>query len=282
MNFSNEKYKIGLYNLINSKIVNFHSKSDCFYLLINNVDSKDLDNLLNLMVDFSDLPKEECYKLLQNQKIPYALKDKFLNLAYKCLDLGNPLGNNLVNGFNTSNYLAHSLEVARLSETLASKMGLDSDKAFRMGLLHDYGRKYEQNFKHVIIGFEKLYDLGYFEEAIGALTHSYINGKTYAIFEPITNKPIKNDISEFLRNYEYTDYDRILNLADLMASANGVLEPRLRIKDIETRRQISKEQKEYFLNEVVKLINYTLKKIGEEENLEDFNDASLKIYKKIK
>ncbi len=282
MNFSDEKYKIGLYNLINSKIVNVHDKTDCFYLLISNVDSKDLDNLLNLMVDFSDLSKEECYKLLQNKKIPYALKNKFLELAYRCLDLGMPLGNNLVNGFNTSNYLAHSLEVARVSSNIANKMGLDSDKAFRMGLLHDYGRKYEQNFKHVIIGFEKLYDLGYFEEAIGALTHSYINGNTYAIFEPLNKEALECDIYKFLKTYEYTDYDRILNLADLMASANGVLEPRLRIEDIETRRKITKEQKEYFLNELVKLINYTLKMIGEEENIEDFNEASIKIYKKIK
>ena len=161
-------------------------------------------------------------------------------------------------------------------------MGFDSDKAFRMGLLHDYGRKYEQNFKHVIIGFEKLYDLGYFEEAIGALTHSYINGNTYAIFEPLSKELLECDIYKFLEIYEYTDYDRILNLADLMASANGVLEPRLRIEDIETRRKITKEQKEYFLNELVKLINYILKMIGEKENIEDFNTASLKIYKKIR
>ncbi len=297
MNFSDEKYRIGLNDLLNSNIVNIHDKVDCFYELINGIDKRDLDNLIKFMVDFSELTEDECYKLLQNKKIPYSLKYKFMELAYKCLDLNMPLGNNVTKeGFNTSSYLAHSLEVARVCQELASKMNLDSDKAFRMGMLHDYGRKYKQNFDHVRIGFEKLYDLGYFEEAIGALTHSYINGKTFAIFESnlkykldennksilLDKELIKSDIYQFLQTYKYTDYDRILNLADLMATANGVLEPKLRIEDIETRRKISKEQKEYFLSELVNLINYILKRMGNEENIKDFKEASLKIYKKIR
>ena len=54
------------------------------------------------------------------------------------------------------NALAHSLEVARLSKSLAAEMGGDEKLALRAGLLHDIGKALTQDFdgNHVDLGAE--------------------------------------------------------------------------------------------------------------------------------
>lgn len=54
------------------------------------------------------------------------------------------------------NLLQHSREVARLSATLASELGLNSKLAKRAGLLHDIGKVYpdEPDLPHAILGME--------------------------------------------------------------------------------------------------------------------------------
>ena len=61
-------------------------------------------------------------------------------------------------------------------EILASKLNLDSELAFNYGLLHDYGRKYHHDFRHVTSGFHELKNI---PESRATLTHSFINGGNY-------------------------------------------------------------------------------------------------------
>ena len=55
------------------------------------------------------------------------------------------------------------------------------------GLLHDYGRRKDQNFNHVIEGFQSLVDLNLNNEAIVCLTHSFLNGGRCCNNEPAIN-----------------------------------------------------------------------------------------------
>lgn len=302
MNFSDEKYIKGLNQLKERDIVNMHNKFDCFYQLIEGIEPDVLDNLMQRMQLNSNqsLTKEECYNLLQNKAISDSKKEEILRLAYQCLDENIPLGNSLNEfGINKSNWLAHSLQVAKLCSIIAKKCGLDDEKAFRLGILHDYGRKYDHGIKHIMIGFEKLFDLGYYEESIACLTHSFLNVNILAIYAPSNSYVIDenknaipvddsithNDMYRFLSTYSYSDYDRILNIADLMATEEGIVAPKERILDIEKRRGMKLEQskREFFLLQLFDTIVWCLNKMNVDirKTTMDFEKASDTIYEAI-
>ena len=284
MNFSDVRYKEGLnYLLSMQQEKSYHSIYECFFQLIDGIDKDSLSNLITMMLNDDSinidqtLTASDCYQMLQNKNIDDSYKITIIELAYQCMDSGIHLGSKVNEyGINTSDWIEHSLQEARLCSIMASKCGLDSDKAFKLGLLHDYGRKYDHSFRHPIIGFEKLYDLGYYEEAIGSLTHSFLNGNIFACYSPsklytvdnnlnaipINNEITNNDMYTFLEKYQYTDYDRILNLADLMATSKKVVSPEERILDIESRRKMEGKQREFFLNQLSQSIIWYLNKMG--------------------
>ena len=130
--------------------------------------------------------------------------------------------------------------------------------------MHDYGRKFDHDFSHTIKGFEELVDLGWYNEAISCLTHSFLNGGRCCNNEQAIegfyvndngnphfndNTP-KDDVTLFLENYRFGEYDVILNIADLMATDKGILPPHKRIADIATRRIIDPTNRAYFLAEL--------------------------------
>lgn len=60
--------------------------------------------------------------------------------------------------------MQHSIRVATCAEKIAKKCGLDSEKSFVLGLLHDIGRKFGvTHFAHVVDGYKYLMNLGYNE-----------------------------------------------------------------------------------------------------------------------
>jgi len=65
----------------------------------------------------------------------------------------------------------------------------------------------------------------------------------------------KDDITTFLENYSYTEYDIILNIADLMATSENILEPIDRLEDIKKRRTIDPTNRVYFLIELINMLN---------------------------
>ena len=181
---------------------------------------------------------------------------------------------------------------------MAKKANLDTDKAFKMGLLHDYGRKYNHSGLHITLGFKKLFSLGYITESIGCLTHSFLNDNYFACYNPTDEYKVNDDLNiiyikesvkenelyKFLSTYTYTDYDRILNLADLMTSANGVITPEKRIIDIEKRRKMTDNKRKFFIKELSETIYWYLKKINipdELISLNDFESLSNILYKSI-
>lgn len=271
-----------------------HSVEDAMFLLIEGVNREDLSNLCELIKQHYkneetsiELSTEECYKLTQgmsiNDKVEFneEVENIIYNLAYKCIESGKTLGNKTImdGKINTSDWIGHSLFEGKLAGQLAKKSGLDVARATKLGILHDYGRKTIQNFDHVIRGYEALSDKGWDAEAIGCLTHSFLAGGRCASNEsaqegfyvddegtPCWKEGApKDDLTVFLENYNYTKYDIILNIADLMATSYGIVSPSERIADIATRRKkFDPANRAYFLAELTNKLTEMLEDIGGE------------------
>lgn len=283
--FSNEEYRRKA--LKTNKIEKTkHSVGEAFLLLVKDLSQEDLSNLLESMQKYfapKKLTIEDCYKLTQGENVSELevnenLKNTMVDLAYQCIENGKTLGEKTINDgkINTSSWLSHVLYEGKLAKELAMKLGVDPVTAQIQGILHDYGRKATHSFEHVTKGYEKLVDEGWENEAVSALTHSFLNGGRCASNEsaeegfyvdeegnPAWKDGIeKDDITLFLENYKYSKYDDILNVADLMATSDGIVSPYDRIQDIATRRTLDTTNRGYFLAEFTNKLVEFLKESG--------------------
>ena len=80
-------------------------------------------------------------------------------------------------GHNPGPWGNHSRIVAHCAEKIADACeGLDPEKAYILGLLHDIGRKFgTRHLGHVSDGYTCMMALGYEEAAKICLTHSFNN-----------------------------------------------------------------------------------------------------------
>ena len=137
---------------------------------------------------------------------------------------------------NPGPWVQHSICVAECAEKIAIKCGMDSEKAFVMGLLHDIGRKFGvTHLAHVLDGYNYLMSLGYQEQAKICLTHSFAIKR---IEDYIGNHDIsqqdKDKLTQILNNCEYDDYDLLIQLCDTLAGVE-VMEMSKRMDDVERR-----------------------------------------------
>ena len=132
----------------------------------------------------------------------------------------------------------HSIVAAECAYKIAEQCaGMDPNKAYILGLLHDIGRREGVTFiAHVIDGYRYLLGLGYDEAARICITHSFL-------IKDISDYIGKIDISEtdaamlmqLLAGYDYDDYDLLIQLCDSIALPSGSVPIEARIADV-TRR----------------------------------------------
>ena len=277
LNFKENKYlELALNIEFNEE--NIIEPYNAFFLLINNYDYESLNNLCTFISKHYEITDEESYKLTQNLDLDKEKKQTIFNIANTCINNKIPLGTKLVcnNKFIATSWISHCMNVGTVSSNLASLLGIKQNVALTLGLLQDYGRKINQSFNHVIEGFQSLVDLNLNNEAIVCLTHSFLNGGRCCNNEPAINgfyvdeegnpnfyeDTKKDDLTIFLENYKYTDYDLILNIADLMATSDEIVSPYERIEDIKTRRTIDPTNRAYFLAELTNTLIDLLKRIN--------------------
>ena len=276
--FSNDEYRkkaLSTLNVEKSK----HTVGDAFLLITKDLPKEDLSNLISIMEKELNLPLDICYKMTQNEvSVNDITKSKIVELAYKCIESGKTLGEKTINNckINTSSWISHVLYEGKLAREFAIKLGVDPATAQIQGILHDYGRKITHSFEHVTKGYEKLIDERWEKEAISCLTHSFLNGGRCAsneqaeegFFVDENGNPCwkdgtdKDDITIFLENYKYSTYDKVLNIADLMATSQGIVSPYDRIADIATRRKLDSTNRGYFLAEFSNTLVDILEKTG--------------------
>ncbi len=132
----------------------------------------------------------------------------------------------------------HCLTAAHCAEKIANAcQGMDGERAYVLGLLHDIGRKFGvRHLGHVADGYTYMKSLGYDEAAKICLTHSF-NSRT--LKEYIGKIDVSSEelamITEELAKTVYDDYDRLIQLCDALAGADGVLDIEARMNDVKQR-----------------------------------------------
>lgn len=143
----------------------------------------------------------------------------------------------IANEMNPGGWTEHCFNVGEAAKIIARHAGLDAEKAFVCGLLHDIGRREGvMKMRHTIEGYNFCMSKGWDEVARICLTHSF----------PI--RDIKKDIApaditeeqyafvdKYIQETEYDDYDKLIILCDSLATAFGFCTLDVRFVDT-TRR----------------------------------------------
>jgi len=141
---------------------------------------------------------------------------------------------------NPGPWLDHSKIVAKTAKIIAQECSLDINKAYTLGLLHDIGR-YEgvTGLRHTIAGYNLMIQKGYEYNARICLTHSFpIKDLDSAIIKNDCSKDEVEIIEHQLKNYEYNDYDKLIQLCDSICMAEGVCILEVRLIDVVRRYNV--------------------------------------------
>ena len=131
----------------------------------------------------------------------------------------------------------HSYVTAHCAQRIAQAVGMDGEKAYVLGLLHDIGRKFGvYHMPHIYNGYHYLLELGYPEAARICLTHSFSTPdfRTYIGQYDVTDAQ-KEELRTLLAACEYDDYDRLIQLCDCLAGSTGVVDMEERMEDVKHR-----------------------------------------------
>lgn len=131
----------------------------------------------------------------------------------------------------------HSRVAAQAAQKIALACGMDGEKAYVLGLLHDIGRRFGvSHFRHVWDGYCFLNELGYDEPARICLTHSFSGiGRDEYIGSFDVPPEVEDKVFELLENIVFDDYDRLIQLCDSLAMPQGVVDMDVRMDDVARR-----------------------------------------------
>ena len=137
----------------------------------------------------------------------------------------------------------HYKNVAYIASSIAKKSNLDSEKAYILGLLHDYGEYIEDTIKgtfHGTSGYDEMMKKGYDEVAKICLTHSFFD-------QNINPNDYSYNPSEILRagniikTLNFDDYDKLIQLSDLMGAGDCITNIEDRLNKLAVKYNIRKE-----------------------------------------
>lgn len=163
-----------------------------------------------------------------------------------------------------STFRKHCLLVADIAETIAEKSGMDSLKAYVFGLLHDSGRYKDEraeNTFHSVEGFYYLMKLNLPECARISITHSFyqkdFNPETYVYSENLLQQ-----CRQYLKEIEYNDYDKLIQLSDILNDMGRMCTIEYRFLSISKRYDVPLNKFTVSMQELRKIKAYFDNKCG--------------------
>ena len=138
----------------------------------------------------------------------------------------------LARSLNDGPWIEHSFNTGLACRYIAGRHpGLDADKAYALGALHDIGRRVGiVSTRHGLEGYRYALSQGWGDVAKICMTHSYA---LHHVESEIGKWDVSAEERAFMAQYiadaVYDDYDRLLQLCDCLALASGfcLLEKRL-------------------------------------------------------
>lgn len=116
-------------------------------------------------------------------------------------------------------YCFHSLGIAMTCEKIAAlNPGMNPEKAWVLGLLHDYGKRHNERkgiHFHVKDGYEEMMKLGYSDVARICLSHSFPK-KDFDFAAYGCSRDWLEWAHKQLQTVELDDYDRLVQMVDFM------------------------------------------------------------------
>ena len=132
----------------------------------------------------------------------------------------------------------HSISVAKNARLIAEKVeGMDFDKAYVMGLMHDIGRRAGiKGILHIFDGYDYMMSMKQEEIARICLTHSFPIKDVNTFFGKYDcSSEQKEFLAAFLKNSEYDNYDILIQLCDAISLPNGACIMEKRLVDVALR-----------------------------------------------
>lgn len=164
---------------------------------------------------------------------------------------------------NPGRWIEHSKKVGEAARRIAEKLNLDTEKARTLGYIHDIGKRYGEREHHVIKGYEFLKEKGYDDEYANiCITHSYLNNDINCTAGGVPSKESAGYEfrKTFVQSHEYTIYEKIINLCDLMCT-NEFMTLEQRLIEIMARRGVDTNTV-YHITEALKLKKYIDELLG--------------------
>ena len=132
----------------------------------------------------------------------------------------------------------HSRSVANNARLIAQYVaGMDAEKAFVMGLLHDIGRRAGvTGIMHIFDGYDYMMAMGQEELARICLTHSFpIKDVSTFIGKYDCTQEQLDFLAEYLKKTELNDYDILIQLCDAISLPGGACIMEKRFVDVALR-----------------------------------------------
>lgn len=144
-------------------------------------------------------------------------------------------------GLNPGPWREHVLHAARAAEAIAEKSGLDPERAWISGVMHDIGRfEGVRGMHHIIAGYNLMMEKNEPELARICMTHSFPGGDpmSYIGKWDVTEEE-RAFVMDYITNAEMDDYDRLLQLCDALALAEGICLIEKRLVDVVIRNGVN-------------------------------------------
>lgn len=132
----------------------------------------------------------------------------------------------------------HSRVVAMCAEKIAAACpGMESEKAYVLGLLHDIGRKFGvRHFGHIYDGYAYMDAMGYGAVARICISHSFCIQRIQDYIGDFDVSPEQQrTVEDILYGMEFDDYDLLIQLCDSIGAAEGVVSMEERMGDVKRR-----------------------------------------------
>ncbi len=142
-------------------------------------------------------------------------------------------------------YRFHTQKVAEIASLIASKCGLDADKAYVFGLLHDYGKHIDERktgIFHGLEGYREMLKKGYPEMAVICLSHCFPKQDFDIENYPAYSRTDLETSKQILSLLSYNDYDRLIQLSDMFPEGMNIVTIENRLQGIKKRYGLSEKE----------------------------------------